>query len=51
MCSATLGLNWYNSYELQSVGYYPYFIMLIFQGQIIKGILYSYAKLNFFLLS
>lgn len=41
MCSATLGLTWYNTYELPSPGDYPNFILLVFQE---KVILCLYAK-------
>lgn len=51
MGSSTLGLNLYNSYELPSLGDYPYFTLLVYQGKTIKEILCSCAKLNFFLLS
>lgn len=41
MCSATLGLTWYKTYELPSPGDYPNFILLVFQE---KVILCLYAK-------
>lgn len=41
MCSATLGVTWYNTYELPSPGYYPNFILLVFRE---KVILCLYAK-------